>query len=592
MARVLYGSEITALKGSIGGITFHRNPSGEIAKLRPLSKSSLSYNQMFANILFSKAIAAWSSLTPNEQLEWKAFASDYSRYNYFNEEKILTGMNWYTSIYINSVLCGQTPPSSPPYYVLPPNPEPFHLIMSPSNIYLVFNDNYDYTSEYIYVFITFPNFSQSLSNRSLIRLCCIADPASAVLIDLTSSYLSLFELDSFPESPNASARILCSIAAISYSSFIASAFTSYLLRLPELTPFTQGTGFNGQVNKTFTLPSGKIIVAGNFTSFNGVARQRICRLNADGTLDLDFDSSSGFNDSVRCIVVQSDGKILCGGDFTAYSASNPVRIARINSDGSFDSSFKSSPGANGAVTSIAYHSYGYFIIVGGFTQYDSAPHNYIVATDTSGNVSGLFNFGTGFSAIPYCVIIDSNSRIVCVGNFLTYNSVARVRICRMSLYGTIDATFDPVGGFDASCSFVASDPNYNYYVVGSFTTYKGLTVQRIVKLDNYAAIDSSFSTMSAFNAQAIHVFIDNNGYINVSGYFTTYKSKSCKGFIRLRLDGSRDYSIELSEYTGSVIVSASIDAFYKLIINGLFTSINSVAVGNIARLFPDGTLNT
>src|SRR5947207_5720815 len=76
---------------------------------------------------------------------------------------------------------------------------------------------------------------------------------------------------------------------------------------------------NGEIQVIVVQPDGKILIGGDFTTLspNGgaaVTRNRIARLNPDGTLDTAFDPNA--NGSVRSIAVQADGKVLAGGSFS------------------------------------------------------------------------------------------------------------------------------------------------------------------------------------------------------------------------------------------------------------------------------------
>jgi uncharacterized delta-60 repeat protein len=102
--------------------------------------------------------------------------------------------------------------------------------------------------------------------------------------------------------------------------------------------------------------NGKILIAGDFVSVNGVATSGVARLNEDGTIDHTF-NASGFTPwvdaggrvrPVRGLVIQSDGKIVIAGRFTvdASFASNPtgstfkrLPLIRMNPDGSADQSY-------------------------------------------------------------------------------------------------------------------------------------------------------------------------------------------------------------------------------------------------------------
>ena len=103
--------------------------------------------------------------------------------------------------------------------------------------------------------------------------------------------------------------------------------------------FVYGTGFNAEATAVAIQPDGKILVGGNFTQYNGTARNRIIRLNTDGSVDNTFAIGTGFNASVWSIVVQPDNKILVGGDFTSYSGSARAKVIRLTSTGSIDTTF-------------------------------------------------------------------------------------------------------------------------------------------------------------------------------------------------------------------------------------------------------------
>ena len=107
---------------------------------------------------------------------------------------------------------------------------------------------------------------------------------------------------------------------------------------------------------------GKIIIGGSFTSYDGIGRNSIARLNADGSLDIGFNPGTGANNPVHSITLQPDGKIIIGGDFTNYNGTGRNRVARLNTDGSLDTGFN--PGI-GPTTTVFYDS-GFLIGLKGF----------------------------------------------------------------------------------------------------------------------------------------------------------------------------------------------------------------------------------
>src|SRR5438552_16211517 len=111
---------------------------------------------------------------------------------------------------------------------------------------------------------------------------------------------------------------------------------------------------NGAVRAVVVQPDGKILIGGDFTTLspNGgaaVTRNYIARLNPDGTLDTAFDPNA--NSSVYSIAVQADGKVLGGGGFTSIGGQTRNHIARLDPTTGAADSFD--PNADDPVLSIA-----------------------------------------------------------------------------------------------------------------------------------------------------------------------------------------------------------------------------------------------
>jgi hypothetical protein len=77
----------------------------------------------------------------------------------------------------------------------------------------------------------------------------------------------------------------------------------------------------------------KILIGGSFSSVQGEPRNGMARLNADGSIDPDFNPGGGFDGAVRVIVLQPAGKILVGGDFKNVDGSPFTCIVRLLGNG-------------------------------------------------------------------------------------------------------------------------------------------------------------------------------------------------------------------------------------------------------------------
>jgi hypothetical protein len=77
---------------------------------------------------------------------------------------------------------------------------------------------------------------------------------------------------------------------------------------------------------------GKALIGGNFTTVNGANRNRVARLNANGSLDSGFNPGTGADGLVRSIALQSDGNVLIGGDFLTVNGVWRPHVARLYGD--------------------------------------------------------------------------------------------------------------------------------------------------------------------------------------------------------------------------------------------------------------------
>ncbi|MCX6824097.1 MAG: DUF5011 domain-containing protein [candidate division SR1 bacterium] len=186
---------------------------------------------------------------------------------------------------------------------------------------------------------------------------------------------------------------------------------------------------------------GKIIVGGQFSTYSGVTANGIVRLNTNGTKDASFLIGNGFAGQVVALALQGDGKVVAGGWFTSYSGSAVNYIVRLNSTGSKDTSFLIGSGFNSVVRSLKIQSDGKIIAGGMFTTYNGVTANGIIRLATNGINDGLFTVGSGFNYAINALAIQNTNGILVGGNFTTYNGVAAGYL--VSLYGDSDVVILP-----------------------------------------------------------------------------------------------------------------------------------------------------
>ncbi len=89
-------------------------------------------------------------------------------------------------------------------------------------------------------------------------------------------------------------------------------------------------------------PDGKILVAGPFSVVNGASCHSVVRLNSNGSRDMDFDAGSGAVGGWRPgiqLALQSNGKILLAGGFTSFNGVARSGVVRLRHNGTVDATF-------------------------------------------------------------------------------------------------------------------------------------------------------------------------------------------------------------------------------------------------------------
>jgi uncharacterized delta-60 repeat protein len=286
---------------------------------------------------------------------------------------------------------------------------------------------------------------------------------------------------------------------------------------------------------------GKIVIGGFFTNVEGVSRNRVARLNSDGTLDTTFNVGTGAETKivegddkdpfVFAVAVQPDGKVLIGGNFKTYNGVQSVGLVRINPDGSQDTSFNVGAGANSWVRSLLVLPNGQIMVTGWFTTWNNQVFNRMVRLNSDGSADPTFYADFGDSTAVYTVVQQPDGKFVVGGHFFRVNSTPRTSIARLLPDGTADATFDPGTGADGFVECIRLQPDGRMLLAGYFSNVNGVVRHRVARLNPDASVDPTLST--DLDNFAWTVALDQNNKILLSGGFTTVDGNSRVGVARL-----------------------------------------------------------
>ena len=353
------------------------------------------------------------------------------------------------------------------------------------------------------------------------------------------------------------------------------------------TSFDTGTGPDNVINSIAIQSDGKLIIAGDFSSYNGTSIRRIARINPDGSLDLTFDPDNSVNGFIDKVAIQSDGKILLAGSFSSYNGTTRNNLARINSDGSLDASFDPGVGADSRVKTITIQSDEQLLIGGYFVNYNGISRRHIARINTDGSLDTSFNPGNGATSTVISILEQSDGKILIGGNFGGYNGNLRNCIARINTDGSLDVSFDPGNGANSFITSLALQSDGKIIIGGFFTSYDDIPINHIARINTAGSLDLSFDPGNGANDLINSLAILSDGKIVIGGNFTSYNDISRNHIARVNADGSLDTSFANGNGANENINSIIIQQDNKILIGGEFTSYNDTLINYIARISGD-----
>ena len=309
--------------------------------------------------------------------------------------------------------------------------------------------------------------------------------------------------------------------------------------------FTLDPRITSKIRSIALQPDGKMIITGSIII--GGTKKGVARINADGTLDETFSSNLTslitHTPDFYTAILLPDGKILIGGTIGRTPAVFTM-VDRLNTNGSKDTSFTSityttsAPNiSNGAVNSLALQPDGKIIVGGGFSYLaGNVTKRNIMRFNANGTYDASFNTGsgTGLSSIDRVLDIKilPDGKMIIAGNFTTYNGISRKGLARLNANGTLDTSFAVGTGFEfTSVQDMKLLDDGNILVAGNFTSYNGVTRNRIAKISTRTIAVNSLSETGPFCAGAtFDINYTPVGTYNAGNIFTAQLSDASGDF--------------------------------------------------------------
>ena len=352
-------------------------------------------------------------------------------------------------------------------------------------------------------------------------------------------------------------------------------------------------GFLSGVSVIACQPDGKTIIGGGGMVVGATACNGIARLNTDGSVDASFVSGLSAGSLVKWVALQPDGKILVSSSVTAISTyQTTYKFSRLNADGSVDASFSTSVNY---VEAAAIQMDGKIVLLDGGNGYNGGYYSIIRL-----NPNGTGDPSFGSSGSPGLVsvkglAIQGDGKILLHGDFTVFKGQQRNHIARLNPDGSLDTAFDPGALFSQSAYAYFSTAammlqgDGKILLTGAIPIQNGPARSKIVRLNADGSLDGTFnfgsdSEFQPFNPVALQV----DGKILVGGSFATVNGQTRTKIARLNPDGSLESTatFDAGSGIGTIFNYSYLDYTGTLIPNFVPDSTRPLAIA----LQPDGPI--
>ena len=345
---------------------------------------------------------------------------------------------------------------------------------------------------------------------------------------------------------------------------------------------------NGTIRVIVVQPDGKILIGGNFSTVLGVTRNHIARLNPDGTLDTAFNPNA--DDSVLTLRVQADGRILAGGVFTSIGGQARSCIARLDPVTGLADSWNpnaTSTTAHNGVNSISVQVDGKVLAGGDFTSIGGQTRNGLARLDTVTGAADTWNPNANGDTVS--VAIQPDGKILVAGGFGVIGGQVRAFIARLDPVTGLADSFNP--NPNNAVFSIAVQADGKVLAGGQFTSIGGQTRIGIARLDAITGAADSWNPNASANSVVLSVAIQSDGKILAAGNFSNIGGQTRNNLARL--DSVTGLADSFDPSANSFVLSIAVQQDGKILAGGQFTTLApnggaAVTRNNIARLETNG----
>jgi uncharacterized delta-60 repeat protein len=229
---------------------------------------------------------------------------------------------------------------------------------------------------------------------------------------------------------------------------------------------------------------------------------------------------------------------------------------------------------------------GKALIGGVFAGYNGASRNNIARLTTTGALDTTFNPGSGTDGEVAAIAVQpADGKVLIGGGFTAVNGAPHRGLARLNTNGSPEAAFNP--DIDGSVLAIAVQPDHKILIGGAFTEVNDAPRNGIARLNADGTLDTTFNPAAGTDKEVDALAVQPNGRIVIGGKFTTVGGVERKRIARLKPDGALDTNFDPGAGATWTVFAVTLRPDGRVLIGGAFQAIDDVSRNGIARLWGD-----
>ena len=350
-------------------------------------------------------------------------------------------------------------------------------------------------------------------------------------------------------------------------------------------------------------PDGRIVAGGDFSEINGTVARNLARFNSDGTLDVSFTTNAAvYGGYVESVALQPDGKVLIGGTFINAGGQPRAGVARLLASGLLDPTFTpalqpNSPLFAQRIGQVALLPNGQVVAGGLLLPTGATQEQYLAMFGPTGTLDpGFQPPAASLSSGIVRLAVQPDGKIITANlGFPNTTTQNLEKVARLLPDGSLDPSFARLpapgnGNSPATVYSLALYPDGRVLLGGSFSRFSSLNTSGVARLLPNGQADATFMS-SIGSFQPQTVALQPNGRILAAG--VNYISATNPPMLRLLPDGSLDTSFDRSKgpALGSVVTQLLVQADGGILVAGGFNSVAGQPLTFLVRLLDANVLH-